>query len=485
MKAPFFATGKGLTDILGLMMGLIALGLYPLLPFAASPVATQLFLVGMVLVLGAFAGHIAERMHLPRITGCIFIGCLVSPSLVQLFPAWHLPTLIKTEQAQSLKLINELAIGMIALMAGAEIRTVWLRERLKTILSITTLEILVVPAAIAAVILCAPIIPGLAEIPFVRDGVASGVPAWAIAALAGTIIVANGPTVVVSVLKETGGRGPLSHTVMGVSVIMDTIVIVIFTMMVALITVIGEQGAAAVIGTEGNVVLAKAGGVVIGSIVLSVVVGLSIGIGLKYYTEHSDHRLSWTLVGLALGVAAFGPLIGIKPLFCLLAAGFACENLTSQRSELGAMRLEKALKRVANPVFVLFFVAAGINLDLVALADYWILVLLLSGVRLVCVWSCVRLGGNLSGAEPVVTKYAWVGMVSQAGVTLALAQLTASRFPGWGEILATIIVAMVALHELIGPAAFAWTIRRAGEAASEKEVKNGIERNMRRLTNLN
>jgi Kef-type K+ transport system membrane component KefB len=479
------ATGRALSDIIGLLLALTALVLYPLLPFSTSLVATQLFLVGIVLVLGAFAGHIAERLSLPRITGCIFIGCLVSPSLVQLFTSLPLPTLIKLEQAQSLKLINELAIGMIALMAGAEIRTSWLRQRLKTILTITSLEVLVVPAVIMGVILSAPYIPWVSEFPFIRDGVASGVPAWAIAALAGTIIVANGPTVVVSVLKETGGRGPLSQTVMGVSVIMDTIVIVIFTMLVALITVMTEQGATAVDGAGANVVLAKAGGVVIGNIVLSVVVGLIIGVCLKHYTEYSDHRLSWTLVGLALGVAAFGPLIGIKPLFCLLAAGFACENLTSQRSELGAMRLENALKRVANPVFVLFFVAAGINLDLVALADYWILVLVLSGVRLVCVWSCVRLGGNLSRAEPVVTKYAWVGMVSQAGVTLALAQLTASHFPGWGGILATLIVAMVALHELIGPAGFAWTIRRAGEATLEKEAVNGTEKNMRRLTNLN
>lgn len=465
--------GNGVMDAIGLLLALGALAVYPLLPFSNSLAATQLFMVGIVLILGAFAGHVAGRLALPRITGCIFIGCLVSPSLPLLLPDLHLPTLIAQEQAKSLKLINELAIGMIALMAGAEIRLAWLRARLAAILSITTLEILIVPAAIMGVILIGGHFPGLPEFPFLRDGIAAGVPAWAVAALAGTIIVANSPTVVVSVLKETGGKGPLSHTVMGVSVVMDAFVILLFTLVVAAITVFTDPGLAGQGAEAGNSVLARAGGVVIGSIALSLVVGIIIGIGLKHYTEHSDHRLSWTLVGLALGVAAFGPLIGIKPLFCLLAAGFACENLAGRRSELGSHRLDQALKRVANPVFVMFFVAAGINLDLVALAQYGVLVLVLSGVRLLCVWWCVRIACGLSGAEPVVGRYAWVGMVSQAGVTLALAQLAASRFPGWGEILATLIVAMVALHELVGPAAFAWTIRRAGEARPDQAVGTG------------
>lgn len=468
--------GNLLLDGFGVVLALAALAAYPLLPFSDSETATRLFLVGIVLILGAFAGHFASRLALPRITGCIFIGCLVSPSLPEMlrgfewFRGIELPVLIAKEQAGSLKLINDLAVGLIALMAGAEIRVGWLRARLKAILGITTLELLVVPLVIALLVLFGNHIPGLPAFPFLIQGVAAGVPAWAVAALAGTIIVANSPTVVVSVLKETGGKGPLCHTVMGVSVVMDAVVILLFTLVVAAITVLSDPALAASGAVEGNAVLARAGGAVVGSIALSLVVGGVLGLGLKYYTERSDHRLSWTLVGLALGVAAFGPLIGLKPLFCLLAAGFACENLAGQRSELGSHRLDQALLRVANPVFVMFFVAAGINLDLVALAEYGVLVLVLSAARLVFVWWCVRTACTLTGAEPVVRNYAWVGMVSQAGVTLALAQLTANRFPGWGETLATFIVAMVALHELFGPAAFAWTIRRAGEHDAKRAV---------------
>src|ERR1043165_6601556 len=151
--------GNLLLDGVGLVLALAALAAYPLLPFSDSTTATQLFLVGMVLILGAFAGHFASRLALPRITGCILIGCLVSPSLpellrgFELFRGVDLPVLIAKEQAGSLKLINDLAIGLIALMAGAEIRVGWLRARLKAILGITTLELLIVPGVIAGLVL--------------------------------------------------------------------------------------------------------------------------------------------------------------------------------------------------------------------------------------------------------------------------------------------------------------------------------------------
>ena len=60
-------------------------------------------------------------------------------------------------------------------------------------------------------------------------------------------------------------------------------------------------------------------------------------------------------------------------------------------------------------------------------------------------------------------------MVSQAGVTLALAQIVRVRYPGWGDILATFIVAMVTLHELWVPVALSWALRREGEVGRTLE----------------
>ncbi|MBA3699361.1 MAG: cation:proton antiporter [Planctomycetes bacterium] len=447
--------GNGLMDTVGVLLGLTALWIYPHLPGSDSPVATLLFLAGVVLVLGAFAGHVAQQVNLPRITGCILVGVLINPTLPDVWPLLAGLRLVDAQQMQGLTLINDLAIGLIALMAGAEVRLSWLRARLAAILAITGVSSLLVPGLLMGALLVLPYIPGIGAIPFMDQAVAAGIPSWAVAGLAGVIFLANSPTVVVSVIKESRADGPMSQTVMGVSVVVDVLVILLFTLLMALITVMSDG--------QGSV--ATAVGQTAGSIVMSVAVGVLVGIGLAHYTEQSDHRLSWTLVGLALAVATLGPLIHLKPLFCLLAAGFACENLTRRRTTLGSHRLEAGLARVANPVFVMFFVVAGMGLNLSALMGTWVIVLALSFVRFVAVWWSTRLGAHLGGADPAVPQYGWIGLLSQAGVTLALVPIVAQRFPGWGDELATIIVAMVAVHQIIGPAAFAWAIRRAGEAA--------------------
>jgi hypothetical protein len=56
-----------------------------------------------------------------------------------------------------------------------------------------------------------------------------------------------------------------------------------------------------------------------------------------------------------------------------------------------------------------------------------------------------------------------MGLISQAGVTLGIAIIIASEFPGWGVAVQTLVVAMIALHELVGPILFKAALVRAGE----------------------
>jgi hypothetical protein len=60
--------------------------------------------------------------------------------------------------------------------------------------------------------------------------------------------------------------------------------------------------------------------------------------------------------------------------------------------------------------------------------------------------------------EPV-----WMGLVSQAGVTLGLTILVASEFEDWGGRVQSLMVALIAMHELIGPVLFRAALARAGE----------------------
>src|SRR5690606_17309920 len=91
------------------------------------------------------------------------------------------------------------------------------------------------------------------------------------------------------------------------------------------------------------------------------------------------------------------------------------------------------------------------------------LALLLCAVRAGGIWAGSTLGARISGAEPVIRRYAWMGLISQAGVTLALAAILARSFPEWGGDIQVLIIAMIAIHEIIGPIIFQHALKRAGE----------------------
>ena len=153
----------------------------------------------------------------------------------------------------------------------------------------------------------------------------------------------------------------------------------------------------------------------------------------------------------------------MSPYFCLLAAGFTAENVHRGRTHRGTYRLERALNQVATPVFVMFFVAAGLGLHLDVLIESWLAVLLFAGTRLAVLVVAVYLGARAGGADPKVRRLAWAAMVPQAGVTLGLAVIVAERFTLWGPGIADLIIACIALHELLGPIVFTWALKRAGE----------------------
>ncbi|MGE0863963.1 MAG: trehalose-6-phosphate synthase, partial [Vicinamibacterales bacterium] len=72
-------------------------------------------------------------------------------------------------------------------------------------------------------------------------------------------------------------------------------------------------------------------------------------------------------------------------------------------------------------------------------------------------------GVKVSGLPGPIRKYAWTGLVSQAGITLGFASVIATEFPGWGHQLQLLLVASIALHELVGPILFRRGLARAGE----------------------
>jgi hypothetical protein len=136
------------------------------------------------------------------------------------------------------------------------------------------------------------------------------------------------------------------------------------------------------------------------------------------------------------------------------------ENVAAQSGDV----LRDSVERGALPVLVVFFAAAGASLHLDALAgELGLLALGIAAVRLLSIHAGLAAGIRLAGAPVPNAPLAWMGLVSQAGVTVGLAIVIATRYPGWGTTLQTLVIALTSLHVVVGPVLFRAALAKAGE----------------------
>jgi Kef-type K+ transport system membrane component KefB len=168
-------------------------------------------------------------------------------------------------------------------------------------------------------------------------------------------------------------------------------------------------------------------------------------------------------VVVVFATAAAAQALGFELMLSLLVAGFLVENVAPVRAE----PLVETLHQMAVPVFVIFFAMAGAELHLQEFAAVWSLVLAVALVRIVAIFAGSRVGGRLGGAEPGVTRDAWMGLVSQAGVALGLATIVADRLPVVGLAMQTVTVGVIAFNESVGSVLFRRGLDRAGEIVTQ------------------
>jgi len=161
-----------------------------------------------------------------------------------------------------------------------------------------------------------------------------------------------------------------------------------------------------------------------------------------------------------------GERLHLEYILIAMAAGFFVQNFSRQ-----GRRLLHALEANSLPVYALFFAVAGADLDITILRTAWVIATAIIVTRGVALWMSTYLGARIVGDPPVIRQYAWMGFMAQAGVTLGIASLVRDNFPVWGDPVATIIIAMIAVNQLIGPPAFRWILVKTGESHAPVPVR--------------
>ncbi len=382
----------------------------------------SLFLFGILLLTADTFGALAHDSGLPRLVGYLLAGVALGPSVTGIVPAGVL---------EDLGMMKRLAVGLIGLLAGAELRVSDLRLRRRAVLWILAAQGAAVLTAVWATALLArswiPFLAGLETAPLIF-----------VSLLFAATLTVNSPMVTLALLTETQARGPLAKTTLGVVLVADVAVVLLFTVAFSL-----AQSSLGGTTTGAPGILLHLLREVFGSILAGVLLG---GV-LSLYLRFVKRELAVFAVVVVFATAAAAQALGFELLLSLLVAGFLVENVAPVRAE----PLVETLHQMAVPVFVIFFAMAGAELHLEAFAALWPLVLGVALVGLAAIRVGARAGARRGGAEPVVVDQVWTGLVSQAGVALGLATIVADRLPGLGVAMQVLIVGIIAFNESVGP----------------------------------
>ncbi len=421
-----------------------------------SNISETLLLLGGFAIIAVAANQIAgffQKLKLPFITGLLVIGLFSGPFIFKLLPK---------ESGTSLQFINDISLAFIAFAAAAELYIKELRSRFKSIKWMTFGQLVVtfVVSSVAIYFLAG-------QINFMRDMNAAN--KIAVSILMATIFVARSPASAIAVINEMRAKGPFVQTAMGVTVVKDFLVILLFAICLSI--------SKALVGGEPFSLTFLL--VLIGELLASFGLGYLVGQMLKLVLKIRMHQHVKTGIILAIGYGVyalyyfvkhftldeFGKEFHLEPLLICIIGSFYVTNFSRFRYE-----FLKILEEVGPLIYIAFFTLTGASVSLDILPKVIGVALILFSIRLITMIMGSFVGGTLGGDSGLFRRIGWMPYVTQAGVGLGLATIVANAFPAWGNEFSTIVIAVIVLNQFVGPPLFKWSINLVGESRLKANV---------------
>ncbi len=404
--------------------------------------------LSLSLVGGLLLSRLAKKLNLPAVTAYLIAGLLLGPYCIGALQLFSLG-FSSAAEVESLNIISQVALGFIAFTIGNEFRLEQLRHMGRQAITVGILQ-----AVITAILVDL----ALVVLHFINPTVIS-IPS---AITLGAIAAATAPAATLMVVRQYKADGPLTRLLLLVVAIDDAVGLVLFSASFGVAAAL-ESGAISL-----TTVLVEP----LVEIVLSLGLGALVGWLLfrveKYFYSRSKRlsiSIGFVLLTVGLSMAEFevgGIHCGFSLLLVCMMTGTVFCNICDFSEEL--------MGRVDSwtaPVFVLFFVLSGAELNLKVLSNP--LVLLIGAVYILsrslgkyvgAYWSCA-----LTSCDNKIKQHLGVTLLPQAGVALGMA-LTAQQLSD-GEIVRSVVLFSVLVYELVGPALTKRSLIAAGEIQEE------------------
>ena len=411
--------------------------------------------VSVALLAGLLMTRAFKPFKLPAVTAYLIAGVLIGPYCIG---ALHIEGLgfSTMDEVSVLSLVSQVALGFIAFSIGNEFRLSDLKKIGKQAFVIGIFQALFatlfVDLALLAVHLMMPEKLTLAQ-----------------ALTLGAIATATAPAATLMVVRQYKAKGPLTSLLLPIVALDDAVGLVAFAVSFGIAKTL-VSGTVDLISILVNPLVE-----IVCSLLLGAIMGWLLTQLEKMFNSNTN-RLNMTIafvfMTVALSMMSFhiGPVhVGFSSLLvCMMLGTVFCNICPLSHDLMGAA------DKWTSPLFALFFVISGAELELSVFTDIAIV-----GIGVIyIIFRCLgKYTGTFASAkatkcEPQICKYLGITLFPQAGVALGMCT-TAMQLGAQGNLIRNITLFAVLVYEIVGPLLTKMALTAAGDIKPmSEEVKN-------------
>ncbi len=415
-----------------------------------------LFVLSISLIAGLLMSRVAKIFGLPAVTAYLVAGIIIGPFCLGRLGVAGLGY-NSLEQVKSMELFSSVAMGFIAFAIGNEFRLSQLKKNGKNATIIGIVQAVVATLMVdVALIAFHYIAPSVLSLPA--------------AITLGAIASATAPAATLMVVRQYKAKGPLTDILMPIVALDDAVGLVIFAISFGIAKSL----------TSGHVDVLSVIAEPIFEVVLSLGLGFIMGVIFNQVEKlfHSrSKRMSISITFVLLTVALTHLSFNIGPIHCGFSSLLTCMMMGTVFCNVCDVseELMDRTERWTSPLYVLFFVLSGAELDFAVIADMAIIVV---GIVYIIFRSAGKYLGSLWSAKAVkceenIVKYLGVTLLPQAGVALGMSVIAQTALGADGTVVRNIVLFSVLIYELVGPTLTKIALTKAGEITPGRQSARG------------
>ncbi len=419
---------------------------------------STLLSVSLALLAGLLMTRLFKPLKLPSVTAYLIAGVLIGPYCIGALGLEGVG-FTSHESVSRLTLISEVALGFIAFSIGNEFRLEDLKKTGRQAFTIGIFQALVatlfVDAALIGIYFLMPDKLTLAQ-----------------ALTLGAIATATAPAATLMVVRQYKASGPLTKLLLPIVALDDAVGLIVFAVSFGIAKTL-VSGQVDLISILVNPLVEIAASLVLGAIMGWVLTQLE-----KLYNSNTN-RLNLTIGAVFLTASLSMLDFHIGPVHIQFSSLLVCMMLGTVFCNICPLShdLMERSDKWTSPLFALFFVISGAELELSVFTDLAIVVI---GIVYIIFRSLGKYWGTFASAKmakcaPQICKYLGITLLPQAGVALGMCA-TAMQLGPEGALIRNITLFAVLIYELFGPLFTRMALTAAGEIKPiPHEVRNRRE----------